>query len=175
MKNEFLFSEDKMICTIFFNDKTSFVIDSSDFQLVSKYTWFKGKRGYPTAHYSRKLKASSRTFTLHRLLFGFPESGDIDHIDGNKMNNRRENMRLCSHQQNMFNQKKRCTNSTGYTGVSFSKSAKKYEAYIHHNGKKKNLGLYRTAVEAAIARDKAALEYFGEYARLNLPMDVIAA
>lgn len=84
------------------------------------------------------------------------------------MNNSRANLRLCSHQ------KKRCTNSSGYTGVSFSKSAKKYEAYIYYNGKKKNLGLYTSAIDVAKVRDKAVIKYFGKYAKLNLPMDVVA-
>lgn len=106
--------------------------------------------------------------TLHRLLFEFPKNVDIDHIDGNKMNNSRANLRLCSHQ------KKRCTNSSGYTGVSFSKNAKKYDTYIHYNGEKKNLGLYTSAIDVAKVRDKAAIKYFGKYAKLNLPMDVIA-
>ena len=78
MKNEYKFSDDKKICTIFFIDRTSFTIDANDFELISKYTWFRGKRGYPTAHFSRKTKTASRTFTLHRLLFGFPKNVDID-------------------------------------------------------------------------------------------------
>lgn len=51
MKNEYKFSDAKKICTIFFIDRTSFTIDANNFELVSKYTWFKGKRGYPTAHF----------------------------------------------------------------------------------------------------------------------------
>ena len=77
MKNEYKFYDDKKICTIFFIDRTSFTIDANDFELISKYTWFRGKRGYPTAHFSRKTKTASRTFTLHRLLFGFPKNVDM--------------------------------------------------------------------------------------------------
>lgn len=123
---------------------------------------------------SRKSLEGQKTITLHRFLVTSPPEYDIDHISGDKMDNRRKNLRICSHQKNMFNQKLRSTNSSGYTGVSFSKSAGKFEAYIHYCGKKINLGLFATAKEGAIARDKAALQYFGEFAKLNFPQDVVA-
>jgi len=97
-----------------------------------------------------------------------PEDGnDVDHVSGNKMDNRRANLRVCSHQQNMFNQKMRNTNSTGYYGVSKMKNTGRYGAYIHYDGKKKYLGTYPTAEEASVARDRAAASLFGEFARLN--------
>lgn len=169
MKNRYLFSKDETECTVFFNDGTFFIIDSNDFELVSKYTWFKSKRGYPVAHFSRKSPQGHKTFSLHRYLFNFPPSGTIDHIDRDKMNNRRNNLRLCTQQQNSFNQSLRVTNSSGYTGVSINKATGMFEAYIHYKGKKKYLGLYTTAEEAAVVRDKEALKIFGKYANLNFP------
>lgn len=169
MKNEYQFSENKKVCNIFFIDGTSFIIDSSDFQLVSKFTWFKSKRGYPVAHFSRKSPQGHKTFPLHRYLFDFPQSSTIDHIDRNKMNNRRSNLRFCSQHQNSFNQSLRKTNSTGYIGVSENKTTGRFEAYIHFSGKKKYLGLYSTAEEAAVVRDKEAIRLFGKFAKLNFP------
>lgn len=108
---------------------------------------------------------------MHRLLFNFPVGFDIDHISGDKMDNRRANLRLCTHQQNMFNQKKRNTNTTGYMGVSYLKNAHAYEAYVHHHGKKHHFGLHEAPEEAALARDYGAKKLFGEYARLNFPLE----
>lgn len=167
MKNQYELSDNGKYYRIYFIDKSFFLIDSDDFKLVSVYTWSKGKRGYPIAHKSRKSEDGNKTFTLHRYLYDFPIHCDIDHIDGNKMDNRRFNLRICSHQQNTFNQKLRKTNTSGYYGVSKHKSANLYEAYIHYNGKKKYLGLYSTAEEAAVVRDNEAIRLFGEYAKLN--------
>jgi len=95
------------------------------------------------------------------------EGSDVDHISGDKLDNRRGNLRICSHQQNMFNQKMRCTNSSGYYGVSRSSKTGKFEAYLHIDGRKKYLGTYDSAEQAAVARDAAAVRFFGDYARLN--------
>ena len=167
MKNKYKFLKDSRTVEILFPNGDSFFIDREDFVKVSAYTWHKGKRGYPIAHTSRKDVDGHKTITLHRYLLGFPQNCDIDHIDGNKMNNRRSNLLICSHQQNSFNQKMRNTNTSGYYGVSQMKSCGRYEAYIHVDGKKKYLGLYKTAEEAAQVRDDAAIIYFGKFAKLN--------
>ena len=95
---------------------------------------------------------------LHRLLFPEAAEYEIDHINGDKLDNRRQNLRLCTHQQNAFNQKRRRTNTSGC-----------YEAYIHHHGRKHHLGLFPDALLAARMRDCVARLLFGEYARLNFP------
>lgn len=115
---------------------------------------------------SRKATAGSRHMLLHRLLLG-DHAGDVDHINGDPMDNRRRNLRVCTHQQNCFNQKRKRTNTTGFTGVSFSKRSCRYEAYIHRDARKIYLGLYDSPEDAARVRDAAAQVYHGEYARLN--------
>ena len=167
MKNKYCVTSDGNCYRIYFLNGSFFIIDASDFPAVSEFSWSLGKRGYPVAHTSRRAESGHRTFPLHRFLMN-PEDGyDVDHVSGDKLDNRRANLRVCSHQQNMFNQKMRSTNSTGYYGVSKMKSTGRYEAYIHFDGKKKYLGTYMTAEEAASARDKAATRLFGVYARLN--------
>ncbi len=171
MNNRYQLSDDRSCYRIFFLDGSFFIIDSADFSAVSEYTWFYGKRGYPTAHLSRRSKDGYRTIPLHRYLL-HPEDGcDVDHISGDKLDNRRCNLRVCTHQENMFNQKLRSTNTTGYYGVSRMKSTGRFEAYIHHDGKKVYLGTYATAEEAAAVRDKAALQLFGPFARLNRDLE----
>lgn len=168
MKNKYEFSEDGSRCEIFFHDGSSFLIDSEDLERVSGLTWMRGKRGYPIAHTSRKLPGGVKTIPVHKLLLSPPEGYDVDHISGDKMDNRKCNLRVCTHQQNMFNQKLRNTNNTGYYGVSFMRNCGKYEAYINLDGRKKYLNIYGTAAEAANARDAAAVMLYGDYARLNV-------
>ena len=167
MKNRYELSADGESCRVYFIDGSSFLIDTSDLLQVSEYTWFYGKRGYPVAHTSRKSPEGHKVFPLHRLLMRPDEGSDVDHISGDKLDNRRGNLRICSHQQNMFNQKMRCTNSSGYYGVSRSSKTGKFEAYLHIDGRKKYLGTYDSAEQAAVARDAAAVRFFGDYARLN--------
>jgi len=116
---------------------------------------------------SRRTTRGNRVILLHALLLGAHAGQDVDHISGDKLDNRRSNLRLCTHQQNCFNQRKRNTNTSGYTGVSFSKRDSRYEAYIYKDARKIHLGLHESPVMAARARDQAALRYHGEYARLN--------
>ena len=92
---------------------------------------------------------------------------EIDHINGDKLDNRRRNLRLCTHQQNAFNQKRRRTNTSGYIGVSYARGRGCFEAYIHHHGRKHHLGVFPDALLAARTRDCVARLLFGEYARLN--------
>ena len=167
MKNEYRLSADGNCYRIYFLDGSFFVIDADDFQAVSQYTWFAGKRGYPVAHTSRSSREGHRTFSLHRYLLSPGADRDVDHISGDKMDNRRSNLRIFTHQQNMFNQKMRSSNTSGYYGVSRMNRTGKYEAYIHIDGKKKYLGTYPTAETAASVRDRAAAELFGAFARLN--------
>lgn len=169
MQNHYLLSRDKSYYLCFFRKGGFFLFDREDFPLVSKHTWHLGKRGYPCMHKKRK------KITLHRLLLPDTAGMDVDHISGDKMDNRRRNLRVCTHQQNMFNQKRRCTNTSGYTGVSFMKNVGRYEAYLHHDGKKMRLGLYADVREAAKARDRVAAARFGEYARLNFPLQDVPA
>ncbi len=168
MKNFYELSEDGSYYRIFFKDGAFFLIDAGDFDFVSERTWFHGKRGYPVSHTSRKSPEGQKTEPLHKYLLRPDDGFDVDHISGNKLDNRRRNLRVCSHQQNMFNQKLRETNTTGYRGVSYSKNAGKYEAYISRDGRKIHLGLFVSAEEAAEVRDNAAVRLFGEYAGLNM-------
>ena len=91
----------------------------------------------------------------------------IDHINGNKLDNRRSNLRHVNNQQNHWNREKSKSNTSGYKGVSFDKSRGKYEASIMKDGRKRFLGYFNDPKDAAVAYDNAAFFYFGEYARPN--------
>lgn len=93
----------------------------------------------------------------------------IDHIDNDKLNNRIENLRVCTHNQNQHNQGIRASNKSGYKGVSWMKSVRKWHAQICCNSKVTHLGLYACKIDAAKAYDQAAKELHGEFAWLNFP------
>lgn len=111
-------------------------------------------------------------YAVHRIIWYLntgiePGNLIVDHIDGNKQNNRIENLRLATSSQNRFNQKIRKDNSSGYKGVAWVKDKNKFRAVIHFNGKCKFLGYYKTAIEAHQAYCSAAEKYHKEFKRLR--------
>jgi hypothetical protein len=109
---------------------------------------------------------------MHRLLVEVNLGQEVDHINGNGLDNRKENLRVCTKSQNLGNQKKTklyggVATSSKYKGVSWDKRVQKWVAKIGINGKRVYLGLFEDEEKAAEAYNKAALEYFGEFALLN--------
>ncbi len=91
----------------------------------------------------------------------------VDHINGDRTDNRRCNLRLCTNKENVRNARVASHNTTGYKGVSYNKRRKKYESRITVDGRQLFLGYFINPIEAALAYDRAALRYLGEYARPN--------
>lgn len=113
------------------------------------------------------LYAFNSTDFLHHLIIGKPEKGFVtDHINRNRLDNRRENLRHVPFAMNIQNAKGQ-PNLSGYKGV--AKSGKRWRAYIKPLGKQLHLGSFATKEEAAKAYDKSAGEYWGKYAYLNFP------
>lgn len=137
------------------------LIDLADLELVSQHRWHLDSKGYATTSVS---KGRMRfTYTLHRLLMGFPEV-QVDHADRNKLNNCRQNLRLASGSQNKANVGISTRNSSGYKGVSWDNRSNKWRAQISYQNKLIYLGLYLTKEEAFEIRKTKALELFGEFA-----------
>lgn len=95
-----------------------------------------------------------------------PKGKEVDHKDGNGLDNQKSNLRLCTHKQNTRNSIS-IKGTSIYKGVFWCKDRLKWRAGIKNNYKTINLGYYESEVNAAFAYDKAAIKYFGEYARLN--------
>lgn len=104
---------------------------------------------------------------MHRQIMNASEGEEIDHINHNTLDNRRENLRLCTHQQNSMNRRKRTGLSSIYKGVCWHKQHKKWLARIKINNKQFCLGYHKWEANAAKAYDEAAKKYFGEFACLN--------
>ncbi len=137
------------------------LVDDQDYERLSKYTWTCLGNRYA-------LRAiGKRVVLIHREIMGASDGHEVDHINGNGLDCRRENMRLCNNQQNHANTKAHRDNHSGYKGVSFWDG--KWHAQIQKDWQKTHLGCYDTPEAAARAYDKAALELHGAFARLNFP------
>lgn len=141
------------------------LIDDSDFELVNKYKWYLSSSGYAVTY--RKLKSGWRPININYLIMGEPKGFDTDHINHNKLDNRRKNLRICSHSENMRNMKLRSRGTSKFTGVCWCKSKKLWMAYIGYKNKDYNLGYFENELDAVKIRDLKAKELFKEYANLN--------
>lgn len=143
------------------------LIDQIDLPLVAGYKWYgvnDGKNRYAYTN-TKKDNGQKTTVGMHRLLCtGFKA---VDHQDGNGLNNCKSNLRDGSGPKNSRNRAVAKRNISGYKGVHTEKRSGKFDARIYSLGKTYCLGTFLTAEEAAKAYDKAAMEMFGEYARLN--------
>ena len=106
---------------------------------------------------------------LHRFLMDAPDGVEVDHIDGNGLNNCIRNLRLVSHAQNLRGfQRKSLGCSSKYRGVDWYRAHQKWRAQINYRGRFYHLGYFYSEKDAARAYDVAAKKYFGEFAQSNL-------
>lgn len=147
----------------------SFKVDREDYGTVSRYRWVTNAAGY----FVTSLGKRNKHIFLHQLVLKPPEGKIVDHIDGDKTNCRKENLRLCTYKENAWNSTLSSTNKCGYKGVYWASDRKKWRAEITVDGKHIHIGSYNTAEEAARAYDEYALFYFGEFAKTNAMMGII--
>lgn len=113
-----------------------------------------------------------REVYLHRFLSNTTGKDVVDHINGDGLDNRSENLRVCSHSQNIANRMDvQVNNSTGFSGVILSRNGKRFIAQLKHRGKRIYLGVFDSPEDAARARDRKAIEIWGEFAFLNFPKE----
>lgn len=140
----------------------SIIVDDDVFEWASKKKWCIQDRGY-----TKYVK--SRAGYLHRIIMKVNNSRlVIDHLNGNGLDNRRENLRICSSAENAKNRHFRrigCTSK--YWGVYYKKNRNKYEAHIKHNGKMIYIGIFNTEIEAAMAYNSMAIQLRGGESHLN--------
>lgn len=141
------------------------IIDAEDEHIVSQYQWTAARRGntwYAQSHTGHNF------LYMHRLLLGLKRGGPVcDHINGDGLDNRRTNLRTCTHTQNLRNRRLQSNNTLGFKGI--RPRSGRWQAHISLNRQQRFLGTFDTAVEAAQAYDRAASELFGEFARFNFP------
>lgn len=128
--------------------------------LYQKYNWYLGKYLYR--------QEKGKTIYFHREIIDAKENQHVDHINGNRLDNRLKNLRLCNRSQNMRNSKKRSNCTSRYKGVSFRKDTGKWQAYYHIKGKKKNIGCFNLECDAAMAYNDYVSVIYNEFARFNV-------
>lgn len=142
------------------------IVDEQDFDKIKDYKWssiFCGKAKSPYAVSSH----FGKIVYMHRIVMGAKSDQFVDHIDGNGLNNSRENLRFATTSQNNMNQRKRSDNTSGHKGISWCPDREKYQVYINIDRKRKSLGRYKTLEEAIYVRDQAVKAHYGEYSREN--------
>lgn len=140
-------------------------VDDDMFEELSKFRWHVTGRGYAARNnYTKGRKGSSGTVFMHRVVNRTPADMQTDHINGDKLDNRRSNLRTCTNAENCRTIRRK--GSTGFRGVCRRKD--KWLASIMHNGKRQHLGSFDTAQEAAAAYRGAATVLYGEFQPLDL-------
>ena len=144
------------------------LVDEEDFDWLSAWYWTALIRPGRSPYAFRKV--NGKPVYLHRFIMGDPPEMDVDHKDGNGLNCRRDNLRVCTHARNQQNYSKCSTvTSSSFKGVTWDKNRRKWMARIKVNRKFSNLGRFENEQDAACAYDEAANQLFGEFARLNFP------
>ena len=142
----------------------STLIDDADFDFLSQWKWFAGSgRGglyYAKRNSEYKRGEKRRTIFMHRVLCG--SALEVDHIDGNSLNNQRANLRPCTRSENCANRKKPKHNKSGHKGVTWHKATGKWRATIKS---KIHLGLFDNFSDAVAAYKSAALKSFGQFSK----------
>lgn len=150
------------------NKEAVCLVDDDVAELIAGYSWRMNDRNYVrTSKYMgmKDGKEIKKEVQIHRLIMDAPVNLEVDHINGNPLDNRRSNLRLCNRNQNKANTRIVSTNTSGYKGVSKHKG--KWQASIRINNKLCYLGRFLTKERAALEYNKRALQEWGEFAWLN--------
>lgn len=148
------------------------LVDDDIFEYLNQWKWYYSK-GYAcrTQRYGLRKENKHLTIAMHRIIMNVVEGKVIDHINRDTLDNRKENLRIGSQQQNTFNSRKSLNNTSGYKGVFEMKSGykrnKPWMAQIMFNRKSIFIGYFLNKKQAALAYNQKAKELFGEFSRLN--------
>jgi hypothetical protein len=142
------------------------LVDEEDYEYLMQWKWYYAK-GYAVRMGSQPKRVA---ILMHRIVLermGFKDFESSDHINRQRFDNRRANLRPVSLEQNNMNRGKQKNNTSGYMGVSWHKQGKKWRVRFRADGKYRSLGLFDDKKEAALAYNEAAKKCHGEFAVLN--------
>ena len=137
-------------------------VDAADFERLSQWTW------HLSGGYAMRRQKGKAIF-LHREIVRPPKGMVVDHVNRNKLDDTRANLRVCTLRENACNRDKKRGSSSRFIGVRYRKDRDKWRAEIRFEGKPIFLGHFAEEIDAARAHDRAAVEYSGASARLNFP------
>lgn len=139
-------------------------VDDDMYDFLNQWSWYVSSNGYAVRN---EYHPKHMTLRMHVLINNTPEGFFTDHINGNKLDNRRSNLRTCTKNENGFNRDKPSNNTSGYKGIYWHKRDNKWRVQLRVDGKKKYIGNYSDLQDAIMARNKAALTYHGGFAKLD--------
>lgn len=149
------------------------IVDAEDYERVAAHKW------HATCSSRRRRWYAARNVTLacgrqtkvrmHRFILNAPSAFQVDHENGDGLDNRKCNLRKATNADNQHNRQLSVSTVSSFKGVKRERRTGRYEARLWHNGKAVHLGTFPTATEAARAYDAKAIELFGEFARPNFP------
>ena len=146
--------DDGYVSGIFENGK-EVKFSNEDLPNISKYRWYIDTLGYATT------TVKGKNVRMHRFLISeIPDKMVVDHINRNKLDNRRENLRVVTQQENTWNVGLRQNNTSGVTGVFLDNKTERWRAQIYHEGKVKHVGIFDDFADAVKAREEAELNYY---------------
>ena len=157
-----------------YGDGKTVKVDDEDYEILSKRRWHVDNCGYARCHELKTVDPCRPVLLMHRLVMRIVgERKMIDHVNGDKLDNRKENLRICTNQQNMCNRDKLVHKKEGarhsmYKGVRGYGNNGKWVARISVDGKAKHIGVYETEKEAALAYNMEAIKLQGQFAKLNV-------
>ncbi len=141
------------------------LVDDEDYDWLNQWKWYLTGKGY--AARTRLKGDGGGIMYMHRQILGTPDGMGTDHRDEIKLNNQRSNLRVCTNDQNACNRSKTNVNTSGFKGVSWNESRKKWQASMSIDGKTTYLGRFTCIIKAAKAYDASAKKHQGEFANLN--------
>jgi hypothetical protein len=146
------------------------IVDDDMYDYLMQWKWFASKQKNDKFYVGRSIPVSKNKQTIiymHRFIMKPNKGMVIDHLDGNPLNNQKNNLRICTNAENTRNSKININNKSGYKGVSYQENRNNYRAQIEFNNKKINIGDFIDPIDAAKAYNAAAVKYHGEFANLN--------
>jgi hypothetical protein len=163
---------------IYLGENTFTIVDPRDFYWLNNFQWYDQQKDQNTYVVRFILNPGKRVkiVSMHREIMKPPENLLVDHRNCDGLDNRRQNLRLATPSQNMCNRRKTTSKtSSRFVGVCFDKGTGRWLAYIVTEGKTKWLGRFDNEIDAAKARDIAAIKYHKEFARLNFSEEAPAS
>ena len=144
------------------------MVDDADFDWLNQWKWRASGRGY--SYRSEKTPLGKRNVPMHRQILNTPKGLLTDHIDCNKLNNQRGNLRVATQLQNNHNVERFKTNTSGFIGVSWDRRKRKWRSAYTQNNRCLFIGYFDSLEQAARARDRVVERVRGRFAKLNFPL-----
>lgn len=143
------------------------LVDDADYEYLTQWRWQKTPFGYAGRCQSLGTYGKNKLVLMHHEILGRENGLVTDHINRDRLDNRRDNLRLSSYQQNNHNKSKQANNTSGFIGVTKA-THERWKAFIYFENKRFHIAQGKDPEEMAYIRDQVAIQLFGEFANLNL-------